>query len=88
MVQTRLQEIAAGIAASHGPGCGITVKFLEGYPACVNAKECADNVISAGIKLLGDRLVGYGRLSPPPIVLRGSAVPPGRVACVHCFPGG
>ena len=48
MVQTRLQEIAAGIAASHGPSCGITVKFLEGYPACVNSKDCADNVVAAG----------------------------------------
>ena len=60
MVQKRLQEIAAGIAASHGggPQCTITVRFLEGYPACVNDAACANAVLAAGKRLLGPRLVG------------------------------
>jgi metal-dependent amidase/aminoacylase/carboxypeptidase family protein len=58
MVQQRLQEIAHGIASSHGPKCGISVKFLEGYPACVNDHSCATAVLDAGKSLLGSRLVG------------------------------
>eukprot|EP00927_Polykrikos_kofoidii_P055633 TRINITY_DN49848_c0_g1_i1.p1 TRINITY_DN49848_c0_g1~~TRINITY_DN49848_c0_g1_i1.p1 ORF type:complete len:531 (-),score=61.90 TRINITY_DN49848_c0_g1_i1:90-1682(-) len=62
MVQRRLREIADGVAASHGPRCSIEVKYSDGYPACVNDASCAEAVLSAGNKLLGERLVG----SPTP----------------------
>eukprot|EP00928_Gymnodinium_smaydae_P027929 TRINITY_DN21440_c0_g1_i1.p1 TRINITY_DN21440_c0_g1~~TRINITY_DN21440_c0_g1_i1.p1 ORF type:complete len:566 (+),score=70.16 TRINITY_DN21440_c0_g1_i1:100-1698(+) len=58
MVRRRLDEIAFGIAASHGPMCSINVSFLDGYPACINDSTCADAVLTAGKQLLGERLVG------------------------------
>lgn len=57
MVQRRLQEIAAGVAISHGPKCAIEVKFADGYPACVNDPTCAGVVLDAARELLGERLV-------------------------------
>jgi len=61
MVQRRLQEVAAGVAASHGPKCSIIVRYLDGYPACMNDSKCAEVVLNAGKLLLGDsgrQLVG------------------------------
>ena len=63
MVQIRLQEIAFGVAASHGDACSITVKLSDGYPACVNDAECAATVLSAGSQLLNAR---EGLVGPPP----------------------
>ena len=58
MVRTRLQELATGIAFSHGSMCSIDVKYFDGYPAVVNDERCASTVLTAGKRLLGPRLVG------------------------------
>ena len=58
LVRRRIHEVAAGVAASHGAGCAIDVKFTDGYPACVNEKACAVAVCEAAVGLLGRRLVG------------------------------
>ena len=57
MVQ-RIHEVAAGIAASHGPRCAIDVTVMDGYPACVNDGTCAEAVLDAARSVLGARLVG------------------------------
>ena len=54
----RIHEIAAGIAASHGPRCSIDVQLRDGYPACVNDERCAAAVCAAAQRSLGSRLVG------------------------------
>lgn len=56
-VRRRIEEVARGVAASHGPDCSIEVKYSDGYPACVNDAACADAVLAAGRKLVG-QLVG------------------------------
>lgn len=59
LMTRRIQEISAGIAASHGPRCSIEVRLRDGYPACVNDAECAASVIEAAKSCLGaSRLVG------------------------------
>lgn len=64
LVRRRIHEIAQGVASSHGSTCNIEVRFLDGYPACVNDEACAASVIHAGKSLLGDKL--SGRLLGPP----------------------
>ena len=58
LVRRRIHEVAAGVAASHGPTCKIDVTFSDGYPACVNDQACSDVVSEAALGLLGPRLVG------------------------------
>jgi amidohydrolase len=58
LLRRRIAEVAAGVAAQHGPRCTIEVKFADGYPACVNDDECADAVLRAARKLVGASLAG------------------------------
>jgi len=58
LVRRRIQEIGQGIAASHGGMCHIDIRFLDGYPACVNEASCAEHVLSAASNILPTDMVG------------------------------
>eukprot|EP00747_Dinoflagellata_sp_TGD_P223723 gnl/TRDRNA2_/TRDRNA2_95433_c1_seq1.p1 gnl/TRDRNA2_/TRDRNA2_95433_c1~~gnl/TRDRNA2_/TRDRNA2_95433_c1_seq1.p1 ORF type:complete len:329 (+),score=43.47 gnl/TRDRNA2_/TRDRNA2_95433_c1_seq1:24-989(+) len=64
LLRRRIHEVATGIASSHGPACTIQVKFMDGYPACVNNETCAAAVLTAGREMLGEQL-GTRLVGPP-----------------------
>lgn len=66
LMRRRINEVARGIAASHGTACNIVVKYNDGYPACMNDATCAAGVIAAASDVMGDKLSARLVGSPTP----------------------
>lgn len=54
-IKKRMEQIIKG--ATQGAGAVYNFEFTEGYPAVINDEACTENIIQAGLKVLGEENV-------------------------------